>query len=199
MHIDERVAELPAARARIRAGWPPMLPTFATLVAVAIFVTAGNWQRARMDAKESLRAQLDAATANAPARFPQRVVDWTTWRFRPVTATGTFDTKNAGTGKTVNASGLSLSGGDAGNYNLTPTTATATADISKKDVSGNIAEVRCTADHGTHGFFSSLSRTLNLVTFISSTCPRSNAPCNESRQRSLEYGPTAGSHSTKIS
>ena len=37
MHIDERVAELPAARARIRAGWPPMLPTFATLVAVAIF------------------------------------------------------------------------------------------------------------------------------------------------------------------
>jgi surfeit locus 1 family protein len=92
MHIDEHVTELPATRARISAGWPPMLPTFATLVAVAIFVAAGNWQRARMDAKESLRAQLDAAAANAPAPLPRHVIDWTAWRFRPVTATGTFDT-----------------------------------------------------------------------------------------------------------
>ncbi len=91
MHIDGHVTELPAARARIYAGWPPMLPTFAMLVAVAIFVTAGNWQRARMDAKESLRAQLDAATARGPAPLPQDVVDWSAWRFRPVTATGTFD------------------------------------------------------------------------------------------------------------
>ena len=91
MHIDGHVTELPAARARIYAGWPPMLPTFAMLLAVAIFVTAGNWQRARMDAKESLRAQLDAATARGPAPLPQDVVDWSAWRFRPVTATGTFD------------------------------------------------------------------------------------------------------------
>ena len=91
MHIDGHVTELPAARARFYAGWPPMLPTFAMLVAVAIFVTAGNWQRARMDAKESLRAQLDAATARGPAPLPQDVVDWSAWRFRPVTATGTFD------------------------------------------------------------------------------------------------------------
>src|SRR5438045_1717037 len=70
MHIDGHVTELPAARARIYA-WPPMLPTFAMLVAVAIFVTAGNWQRARMDAKESLRAQLDAATARGPAPLPR--------------------------------------------------------------------------------------------------------------------------------
>ena len=90
MHIDGHVTELPAARARIYA-WPPMLPTFAMLVAVAIFVTAGNWQRARMDAKESLRAQLDAATARGPAPLPQDVADWSAWRFRPVTATGTFD------------------------------------------------------------------------------------------------------------
>jgi surfeit locus 1 family protein len=91
MHIDGHVTELPAARARFYAGWPPMLPTFATLVAVAIFVTAGNWQRARMDAKASLRAQLDAATARAPVPLPQDVADWSAWRFRPVTATGTFD------------------------------------------------------------------------------------------------------------
>jgi len=68
-----------------------MLPTFATLVAVAIFVTAGNWQRARMEAKEALRAQLDAAASTAPAPLPKSVADWSVWRFRPITATGTFD------------------------------------------------------------------------------------------------------------
>jgi hypothetical protein len=45
-------------------------------------------------------------------------------------AVGTFDTANVGTGKTVTASGLTLSGADAGNYSLTqPTT---TADITAK-------------------------------------------------------------------
>ena len=68
-----------------------MLPTFATLVAVAIFVTAGNWQRARMEAKEALRVQLDAAASSAPAPLPKSVADWSVWRFRPITATGTFD------------------------------------------------------------------------------------------------------------
>ena len=43
-------------------------------------------------------------------------------------ATGTFDDKNAGTGKTVTVNGLSLTGADAGNYILTPPTTT--ADIS---------------------------------------------------------------------
>jgi hypothetical protein len=46
----------------------------------------------------------------------------------------TFDTKNVGTGKTVTVAGLSISGTDAGNYNLTNTSTTATADISKKDL-----------------------------------------------------------------
>jgi surfeit locus 1 family protein len=91
MPIEQHVTDLPVAGARVYAGWPPMLPTFATLVAVAIFVTAGNWQRARMEAKESLRAQLDAASARAPASLPQQVADWSAWRFRSVIATGTFD------------------------------------------------------------------------------------------------------------
>ncbi len=47
------------------------------------------------------------------------------------TATGAFDNKNAGTGKTVNITGLSLSGADVGNYTLTDTTATTTATIFK--------------------------------------------------------------------
>lgn len=44
-------------------------------------------------------------------------------------ATGAFDTKDVGEGKTVNISGLALGGADASNYNLIGTTATTTANI----------------------------------------------------------------------
>ena len=43
-----------------------------------------------------------------------------------VSGTGAYDTKNVGTGKTVTANGLVLSGADAGNYVLTSTTASNT-------------------------------------------------------------------------
>jgi surfeit locus 1 family protein len=71
--------------------WRRVLPTLATIVGVAIFVAAGNWQRGRMDEKARLRAQLEAASVAAPIPIPRDVGDWTTWRFRPVIATGTFD------------------------------------------------------------------------------------------------------------
>jgi hypothetical protein len=48
-----------------------------------------------------------------------------------VVAHASFDNKNIGPGKTVTATGLSLSGTDAGNYSLSNTTATTHADISK--------------------------------------------------------------------
>ncbi|MCC7683522.1 YDG domain-containing protein [Janthinobacterium sp. FW305-128] len=51
-------------------------------------------------------------------------------------ASGSFADKNAGTGKTVSISGIVLGGTDAGNYNLTGTTASGTADISKATISG---------------------------------------------------------------
>ncbi|MFZ0061836.1 MAG: YDG domain-containing protein [Pyrinomonadaceae bacterium] len=47
--------------------------------------------------------------------------------------TATFDTANAGPGKTVTATGLSLTGADAARYILSSTTATTTANISKAD------------------------------------------------------------------
>ncbi len=55
-----------------------------------------------------------------------------------VTATstsGTFADKNVGTGKTVSVSGISISGADAGNYNLLSTTANTTADITVRSLS----------------------------------------------------------------
>ncbi|MBB5608880.1 MULTISPECIES: YDG domain-containing protein [unclassified Janthinobacterium] len=51
-------------------------------------------------------------------------------------ASGSFSDKNAGNGKTVNISGLALGGADAGNYNLSNTTASSTADISKASITG---------------------------------------------------------------
>ena len=45
-----------------------------------------------------------------------------------------FDTKNVGTSKTVTVNGLAISGTDAGNYNLTNTSTSTTANISKKDL-----------------------------------------------------------------
>ena len=44
-------------------------------------------------------------------------------------ATGAFANKNAGTGKLVNISGITLGGADAGNYVLASTTSSATANI----------------------------------------------------------------------
>src|SRR5206468_4387521 len=46
-----------------------------------------------------------------------------------VGGTASFADKTAGNGKTVNATGLSLSGADKGNYQLTSTSATTTAYI----------------------------------------------------------------------
>ncbi|MDD5332155.1 MAG: YDG domain-containing protein [Rhodoferax sp.] len=51
-------------------------------------------------------------------------------------ASGSFADKNAGTGKTVNITGLSLGGADAGNYTLSATPASTTADITRAAITG---------------------------------------------------------------
>src|SRR5690606_18417211 len=50
------------------------------------------------------------------------------------TATGAFEDKDAGSNKTVNITGLTLGGEDAGNYTLADTTATAQAEIFKATI-----------------------------------------------------------------
>ncbi len=61
-------------------------------------------------------------------------------------ATGTFSDKNVATGKTVNISGITLGGADAGNYTLTTNTASTTADITV----ANIAVTGVTAANKTY-------------------------------------------------
>ena len=51
--------------------------------------------------------------------------------------TATFANKNVGNGKTISVSGISIGGPDAGNYTFN-TTATATANITAKDVTASI-------------------------------------------------------------
>ena len=62
-----------------------------------------------------------------------------------VGGTATFSDKNVGTGKTVTATGLSLSGSSAGNYTVN-TTATTTADITPRALTVKAAGVNKTYD-----------------------------------------------------
>jgi surfeit locus 1 family protein len=72
---------------------PRLLPTLATLAAVILFVAAGNWQRGRMQGKEALRAAIDVAAQSPPVNLAAlpAATDWSSLRFRPVTAAGEFD------------------------------------------------------------------------------------------------------------
>ncbi len=76
-----------APRRRIR---PAFVPTLAAIAAVVLFVVAGNWQHGRMEQKQAMRAQYDAAIAAPPVVLPD-LRDWTSWRYRPVIVTGIFD------------------------------------------------------------------------------------------------------------
>lgn len=61
----------------------------AALATIALCVSAGNWQRGRMLAKEAERAALDAAATHAPVALPA-AADWDAWRYRRVVADGTW-------------------------------------------------------------------------------------------------------------
>ena len=80
-------AVLPARRFR-----PRLVPALAAIAAVATCVAAGNWQRDRMHAKESLRRQYDAAATAAPVALAglPAATDWPSLRYRPVVATGEY-------------------------------------------------------------------------------------------------------------
>jgi cytochrome oxidase assembly protein ShyY1 len=67
-----------------------LVPTLATIVVVAVCVSAGLWQRDRLQQKLALRTQVEAASSRPPAALPS-TNDWSGWRFRRVQATGTFD------------------------------------------------------------------------------------------------------------
>src|SRR5438105_5127795 len=85
-------ADMTAARSS-RPFRPRLVPTLAMLVAVTFFVMAGNWQRGRMEMKESLRTGYDALAHVAPVPLSDLAVtgDWAAHRFRAVIAEGAYD------------------------------------------------------------------------------------------------------------
>jgi surfeit locus 1 family protein len=85
-------ADADAARRR----WPARVGfAVLTAAAVALFVTAGNWQHDRMRVKEALRAQFDAQSAAQPTPLPDAPAsgDWSAFRYRRVVASGRFDSE----------------------------------------------------------------------------------------------------------
>jgi len=71
---------------------PRVLPTLAMAVAVVVCVAAGRWQQGRMEAKQALRGEMDAAQRMAPVALADLPpgTDWTALRYRPVVAAGTY-------------------------------------------------------------------------------------------------------------
>lgn len=86
-HAMDTPNSAPSAATRRR---PAALPAIATVLGIALFVFAGNWQHGRMNQKLALRAQLDAAAAAAPVALPVEAT-WIDWRYRPVVLEGRFD------------------------------------------------------------------------------------------------------------
>lgn len=70
-----------------------VVPTLATIVGIAVFVAAGQWQQRRMHEKEALRAQEDAAALAPPLVLDllPDTTDWASLRYRHVSAAGSFD------------------------------------------------------------------------------------------------------------
>jgi trimeric autotransporter adhesin len=90
-------------------------------------------------------------TRSVLGKFPTDNVDLTG-------GTATFDNKNVGTGKTVTLSGASLSGSDAGNYNLV-NVAPAAANITTKGITGSFTADDKVYDGNTDA--TATNRTLN--------------------------------------
>lgn len=91
MHDADSRSEAATSRQGAGRRRPAWIPTLAALAAVALFVSAGNWQYRRMHESESLRDRIVVANRAAAVELPADVGDWNTWRFRRVRITGTFD------------------------------------------------------------------------------------------------------------
>ena len=89
-HSDARVAR-GSTRAATKRRRPAWIPTVAALIAVALFVSAGNWQYRRLRESEALRDRIVAADRVEMVELPRGVTDWGAWRFRRVRVSGTFD------------------------------------------------------------------------------------------------------------
>jgi hypothetical protein len=90
----------------------------------------------------------------------------------------TFANKNVGTGKPVTVAGISLTGTDAGNYNLQSNTATATANVTAKSLTAAMIAANKTYDGTTTASATGSSTDIitgDTVTFANTSATFANA------------------------
>jgi trimeric autotransporter adhesin len=108
---------------------------------VATNTATGNITQASISAVTGITANNKVYDANTNASLNTSAAGFTgilgSDSLNVATATGAFVDKNAAIGKTVNITGISLGGVDAGNYTLANTTASTTADISQASLNLN--------------------------------------------------------------
>jgi len=72
---------------------PSWLGTLITLACIPVFISLGQWQYQKADAKQSLQSQLDSYKHETPVAFPLQANDPEAWRYRRVMVTGTYETR----------------------------------------------------------------------------------------------------------
>ena len=68
----------------------PLFLAIVTAIAVALFVSAGNWQRGRLAQKEGMAAAWDRAQSMPAVPLPGGTVQWSDWLYRKVELRGTW-------------------------------------------------------------------------------------------------------------
>lgn len=72
---------------------PPLIPTFAAIVAIAVMIKLGFWQYGKAQQKLALQAAYDARLKEPPVALPDSVADVEPWRYRHVKAKGEYDVR----------------------------------------------------------------------------------------------------------
>src|SRR5205823_5330437 len=100
-------------------------------------ITAKNLTISGASANDKVYDGNNTATVNWTNAQLQGVVGTESVGYSTANDAASFGNKNVGTGKTVSVSGISISGADAGNYNLLNSTASTTANITQKPITGS--------------------------------------------------------------
>ena len=103
-------------------------------------------------------------------------------------ATGTFDTENVGTGKTVTISGIALGGNDAGNYKLSSDSATTTADITAKELTADVSSVSVAKEYDGTTAAGTVSGAATAETGISGETVTVNVSAGEYADKNVSTG-----------
>ena len=102
-------------------------------------ITAKMLTLASLSASNKVYDGTTSATMNVGAASLTGVVGGDSVLLNAAGYTANFDDRNVGVGKTVSASGLSLSGSDAANYQLSGASATASANITARPITVTVA------------------------------------------------------------